>query len=54
MGVRALIQAIRKILVQFSRLLFDRDKKCIQRFGRKPEGRGNLEDLRADGRIILK
>jgi hypothetical protein len=33
---------------------YGRDKRCIQCFGGKPEGRYYLEDLRIDGRIILK
>jgi hypothetical protein len=30
-----------------------RDAKCIQNLGWKPEGKGHLEDLGVDGRLIL-
>jgi len=33
---------------------YGRQERCIQGFGRETEGRNHLEDLRVDGRIILK
>jgi hypothetical protein len=31
----------------------ENEQKCIQRIG-KSEGKGDLEDIRVDGKIILK
>jgi hypothetical protein len=31
----------------------EKEQKCIRRSG-KPEGKGDLEDIGVDGRIILK
>jgi len=33
---------------------YGRQERCVQGFGREPEGRNHLEDLGIDGRIILK
>jgi hypothetical protein len=29
-------------------------ERCVQGFGRRPEGRNHLEDVGVDGRIMLK